>query len=170
MNLSLVLGDITAEHVDAVVNAANSSLSGGGGVDGAIHRAAGPRLMAECRRLRREVLPDGLPTGEAIAMPGYDLPARWVIATVGPVWSDAQADRRRPLLASAYRRSLEVADEIGASTVAFPSISTGVYGWPVEDAARVAVGTVSAFTGAVAEVRFVLFTQQAYDAFAAVAS
>ncbi len=168
MNLSLVLGDITREHVDAVVNAANSSLTGGGGVDGAIHRAAGPRLLDECRRLRREVLPDGLPTGEAVALPGFDLPARWVIATVGPVWSQAQADRRRPLLASAYRRSLEVADEVGAASVAFPAISAGVYGWPLDDAARVAVETVGAYAGDVDDVRFVLFTEAAYDAFAAV--
>lgn len=166
MNLSLVLGSITDEHVDAVVNAANSALSGGGGVDGAIHRAAGPRLLEECRRLRREVLPDGLPTGEAIAMPGFDLPARWVIATVGPVWSAAQADRRRPLLASAYRRSLEVAGEVGATSIAFPSISTGAYGWPLADAARVAVDTVSSSAGRISTVRFVLFTHQAYDAFA----
>jgi O-acetyl-ADP-ribose deacetylase (regulator of RNase III) len=170
VTLSLVLGSITDEQVDAVVNAANSALSGGGGVDGAIHRAAGPRLMDECRRLRREVLPDGLPTGEAIGMPGFDLPAQWVIATVGPVWSEAQADRRRPLLASAYRRSLEVADELGASSIAFPSISTGVYGWPVQDAARVAVDVVSSHDGAVEDVRFVLFTQQVYDVFAAVMS
>lgn len=167
MNLSLVLGSITDQHVDAVVNAANSSLSGGGGVDGAIHRAAGPRLLDECRRLRREVLPDGLPTGEAVAMPGFDLPARWVIATVGPVWSEGQADHRRPLLASAYRCCLEVADEVGATSVAFPSISTGVYGWPVLDAARVAVDTVSSYDGAITDVRFVLFTQHVYDAFAA---
>jgi O-acetyl-ADP-ribose deacetylase (regulator of RNase III) len=170
VNLSLRLGDITDEDADAIVNAANASLSGGGGVDGAIHRAAGTRLMEECRRLRRDVLPDGLPTGEAIAMPGYDLPARWVIATVGPVWSEAQAEHRRPLLASAYRCSLEVADEVGATSIAFPSISTGVYGWPVEDAARVAVQTVSSYRGTVEDVRFVLFTQQVYDAFAAVVS
>lgn len=170
MNLSLVVGSITDERVDAVVNAASSALSGGGGVDGAIHRAAGPRLMDECRRLRREVLPDGLPAGEAIAMPGFGLPARWVIATVGPVWSVAQADRRRPLLASAYRRSLEVADGVGARSVAFPSISTGAYGWPLADAARVAIDAVSSYDGAIDDVRFVLFTQQAYDVFAAAAS
>ncbi|MGH3743427.1 MAG: O-acetyl-ADP-ribose deacetylase [Mycobacteriales bacterium] len=170
MNLSLVLGSITDEQVDAVVNAANSSLSGGGGVDGAIHRAAGPRLMDECRRLRRDVLPDGLPAGEAIAMPGFDLAARWVIATVGPVWSETQAERRRPLLASAYTRSLEVADQVGATSVAFPSISTGAYGWPMADAARVAIEAVSAYEGRIDDVRFVLFHQQAYDAFAAAAS
>lgn len=170
MNLSLALGNITDEQVDAIVNAANSSLTGGGGVDGAMHRAAGPRLMDECRRVRREVLPGGLPTGEAIALPGFDLPARWVIATVGPVWSEAQADRRRPLLASAYRRSLEVADEVGATSIAFPSISTGAYGWPLADAARVAVDTVSTYSGAIGEVRFVLFSQQAYEVFAAAAS
>lgn len=170
MTLSLVLGSITDERVDALVNAANSSLSGGGGVDGAIHRAAGPRLMDECRRLRREVLPDGLPTGEAVAMPGFDLRARWVVATVGPVWTPAQADRRRPLLAAAYRRSLEVAEEVGARSIAFPSISTGAYGWPLEDAARVAVETISSYAGAVDDVRIVLFTPRAYDAFAAVAA
>ncbi len=170
MNLSLVVGDVTAEDVDAVVNAANSSLSGGGGVDGAVHRAAGPRLMEECRRIRREVLPGGLPTGEAIAMPGFDLVARWVIATVGPVWSEPQASIRRPLLASCYRRSLEVADAIGARSVAFPAISTGAYGWPMRDAARVAIGAVTAYAGAVDDVRFVLATTRAYEIFAAAAS
>lgn len=163
----MVTGDITRERTDAVVNAANSGLLGGGGVDGAIHTAAGPRLLAECRRLRETALPQGLPTGDAVAMPGFDLPARWVIATVGPVWSAAVADERRPLLASAYRRSLEVADEIGARSVAFPAISTGVYGWPKDDAARVALGAVRAYEGRVEEVRFVLFSQRDRDVFAA---
>lgn len=170
MSLSLLVGDLTAEDVDAVVNAANSSLSGGGGVDGALHLVAGPRLMAECLRIRRELLPEGLPTGEAIAMPGFDLPARWVIATVGPVWSETQASVRRPLLAACYARSLVVAEQVGARSVAFPAISTGVYGWPMRDAARVAVAAVSAYTGPVDDVRFVLRTQQAYDIFAAAAA
>jgi O-acetyl-ADP-ribose deacetylase (regulator of RNase III) len=170
VNLSLSVGDITDEQVDAVVNAANRSLTGGGGVDGAIHRAAGPALLEECRRIRREVLPDGLPVGEAIAMPGYALTARWVIATVGPVWSEPQATRRRRQLASSYRRSLEVAQELGAASVAFPAISTGAYGWPFRDAARVALDAVAAHAGSVDDVRFVLSTPAAYEIFAAAAS
>lgn len=167
MKLSAVMGDITRQDTYAVVNAANSGLLGGGGVDGAIHAAAGPRLLAECRRLRETVLTQGLSTGDAVAMPGFDLRARWVIATVGPVWSAAEADLRRPLLASAYRRSLEVADEVGARSVAFPAISTGVYGWPKDDAAWVALDSVRSYDGDVEEVRFVLFSQRDHDVFAA---
>ncbi|MEU7099651.1 O-acetyl-ADP-ribose deacetylase [Streptomyces longwoodensis] len=162
--LTLVQGDITRQSVDAIVNAANSSLLGGGGVDGAIHRRGGPDILAECRRLRASRYGRGLPTGRAVATTAGNLDARWVIHTVGPVWSDTED--RSGLLASCYRESLRVADELGARTVAFPAISTGVYGWPLDDGARIAVGTVRAADTAVEEVRFVLFDQRAHAAFA----
>jgi O-acetyl-ADP-ribose deacetylase (regulator of RNase III) len=162
--LTLVQGDITRQSVDAIVNAANSSLLGGGGVDGAIHRRGGPDILAECRRLRASRYGRGLPTGRAVATTAGNLDARWVIHTVGPVWSDTED--RSGLLASCYRESLRVADELGARTVAFPAISTGVYGWPLDDGARIAVGTVRATDTAVEEVRFVLFDERAHDAFA----
>ncbi|MFI1001964.1 O-acetyl-ADP-ribose deacetylase [Streptomyces galbus] len=161
--LTLVRGDITRQSVDAIVNAANSSLLGGGGVDGAIHRRGGPDILEECRRLRASRYGRGLPTGRAVATTAGNLDARWVIHTVGPVWSDTED--RSALLASCYRESLRVADELGARTVAFPAISTGVYGWPLDDGARIAVETVRATDTAVEEVRFVLFDQRAHDAF-----
>ncbi|MET7922103.1 O-acetyl-ADP-ribose deacetylase [Streptomyces avermitilis] len=163
--LTLVRGDITEQSVDAVVNAANSSLLGGGGVDGAIHRRGGPDILAACRDLRASHYGGGLPTGAAVATTAGRLPARWVIHTVGPVWS-AHEDRSA-LLASCYVRSLAVADELGAATVAFPAISTGVYGWPMDDAALIAVEAVRGAETAVGEVRFVLFDEAAYGAFAA---
>ncbi|CAL9400197.1 O-acetyl-ADP-ribose deacetylase [Streptomyces sp. enrichment culture] len=163
--ITLVQGDITREHADAIVNAANSSLLGGGGVDGAIHRRGGPAILAECRRLRAGHLGKGLPTGRAVATTAGDLDARWVIHTVGPVHS--AAEDRSDLLASCYRESLRVADELGARTVAFPAISTGVYRWPLDDAARIAVETVGTTETSVTEVRFVLFDDRAYEAFAA---
>ncbi|MFJ6913030.1 O-acetyl-ADP-ribose deacetylase [Streptomyces sp. NPDC101133] len=163
--ITLVQGDITREHADAIVNAANSSLLGGGGVDGAIHRRGGPAILAECRRLRAGHLGKGLPTGRAVATTAGDLDARWVIHTVGPVHS--AAEDRSVLLASCYRESLRVADELGARTVAFPAISTGVYRWPLDDAARIAVETVRAAETSVTEVRFVLFDDRAHQAFAA---
>ena len=167
-DIEAVRGDITRQDVDAIVNAANSSLLGGGGVDGAIHRAAGPELLAACRRIRADDLPDGLPAGDAVATPGFRLAARHVIHTVGPVWS--RTEDRTAVLASAYRRSIEVAAALGIRSVAFPAISAGVYGWPVDDAARVAVAAVRA---AVAEgaadgiglVRFVLFSDAVLAAF-----
>ncbi|MYS88815.1 MULTISPECIES: O-acetyl-ADP-ribose deacetylase [Streptomyces] len=162
--IELVQGDITRESVDAVVNAANSSLLGGGGVDGAIHRRGGPAILEECRKLRASRYGKGLPTGQAVATTAGDLDARWVIHTVGPVFSTTED--RSALLASCYRESLRVADELGARTVAFPAISTGIYGWPVDDGARIAVETVRAADTAVEEVRFVLFDEQAYEAFA----
>ncbi len=164
--ITLALGDITEQHVDAVVNAANSSLLGGGGVDGAIHSRGGPAVLAECRQLRAGRYPDGLPTGQAIATTAGDLPARWVIHTVGPVYS--QSEDRSELLASCYRESLRVADEVGAQTVAFPAVSTGVYGWPLDDAARIALTTVSNTRTSVHEVRLVLFSTKALDVFRAV--
>ncbi|MFF7788631.1 O-acetyl-ADP-ribose deacetylase [Streptomyces sp. NPDC007991] len=162
--IELAQGDITRESVDAIVNAANSSLLGGGGVDGAIHRRGGPAILQECRRLRASRYGKGLPTGQAVATTAGDLDARWVIHTVGPVHS--ATEDRSALLASCYRESLRVADELGARTVAFPAVSTGVYGWPMDDGARIAVETVRAADTAVEEVRFVLFDEQAYQAFA----
>ncbi|MFJ7131028.1 O-acetyl-ADP-ribose deacetylase [Streptomyces sp. NPDC098101] len=164
MRIVLVRGDITAEAVDAVVNAANSSLLGGGGVDGAIHRKGGPEILAACRELRRSRYGKGLATGRAVATTAGRLPARHVIHTVGPVWS--RDEDRSELLASCYRESLRVADELGARTVAFPAVSTGVYGWPMADGARIAVATVRATRTEVEEVRFVLFDETAYQAFA----
>ncbi|MEV6317610.1 O-acetyl-ADP-ribose deacetylase [Streptomyces sp. NPDC051776] len=164
-NITLSMGDITDQTVDAVVNAANSSLLGGGGVDGAIHRGGGPEILQECRTLRASRYEDGLPAGQAAATTAGRLPARWVVHTVGPVWSDSED--RSETLASCYRESLRVADELGARTVAFPAISTGVYRWPLEDAARIALSAVrDAKTTVVTEARFVLFGREAYDAFA----
>ncbi|MEU9921494.1 O-acetyl-ADP-ribose deacetylase [Streptomyces griseoluteus] len=161
--ITLVQGDITEQRVDAIVNAANSSLLGGGGVDGAIHRRGGPAILAACRDLRASHYGGGLPTGEAVATTAGDLPAEWVIHTVGPVWQGPGSDPA--LLASCYRESLRVADELGARTVAFPAISTGVYRWPVEEAARVAVETVRAADTGVEEVRFVLFDGGTFGVF-----
>jgi O-acetyl-ADP-ribose deacetylase len=166
MDIVLVEGDITEQDVDAVVNAANPSLLGGGGVDGAIHRRGGPAILEQCRALRADRLPRGLPAGEAVATAAGRLPARWVIHTVGPVY--AEGEDRSGVLASAYRESLRVAEELGAATVAFPAVSAGVYGWPLDDAARIAVTTVRAHQPrSVQQVRFVLFNRHAYDAFAA---
>ncbi|MGI5166872.1 O-acetyl-ADP-ribose deacetylase [Spirillospora sp. CA-253888] len=163
MEITLVRGDITRQDVDAVVNAANSSLLGGGGVDGAIHRRGGPAILEECRKLRASHYGGGLPTGQAVATTGGNLPARWVVHTVGPVYS--RTEDRSALLASCYREALRVADDLEVSSIAFPAISAGIYGWPMDDAARIAVGTVRATPTKVAEARFVLFTQDAYEAF-----
>ena len=162
-NIALLEGDITKQEVDAIVNAANGSLMGGGGVDGAIHRGGGPSILAECREIRRTTHPDGLPTGMAVATTAGDLPARWVIHTVGPVY--ARSEDRSALLASCHTESLRVADELGARTVAFPAISTGVYGYPLAEAAGVAIEAVRGAESAVEEVRFVLFGRDAYEAF-----
>lgn len=163
MEISVVRGDITEQHVDAIVNAANSSLLGGGGVDGAIHRRGGPENLAECRRLRASQYGKGMPTGQAVATTAGSLPARWVIHTVGPVY--AGAEDPAGLLASCHRESLRVADSLGARTVAFPAISTGVYGYPVDEAANVAMWTVARTESRVEEVRFVLFDEKTYAAF-----
>lgn len=175
MQISAHQGDLTTEHVDAVVNAANSTLMGGGGVDGALHRAAGPTLLEECRRVRAARWHDGLPVGEAVATGAGELPARWVIHTVGPNRHRGQTDPA--LLASCFRRSLEVAAQVGARSVAFPAISAGVYGWDPAEVADVAVATVREYAaaragspsspgesgdageaGGIDEVRFVLFS------------
>jgi len=161
-------GDITTVAADAIVNAANSSLLGGGGVDGAIHRAGGPEILAACRELRAGTLPDGLPAGQAVATTAGRLPARWVIHTVGPVYS--HAEDRSATLASCYRESLRVADELGARTVAFPAVSAGVYGWPMDDAARIAVRTVTETPTGVETAVFVLFNDAAKVAFDAALS
>jgi len=165
--IRLVEGNITRQEVDAIVNAANPSLMGGGGVDGAIHRAGGPAILEECGEIRRSRYPDGLPTGQAVATTAGNLPARWVIHAVGPIYGEV--DDPSGLLASCHTESLRLADELGATTVAFPAISTGVYGYPLDDAAEVAVGAVRGAEPSISvkEVRFVLFGRKAFEAFEA---
>ncbi|MFD1506387.1 O-acetyl-ADP-ribose deacetylase [Georgenia yuyongxinii] len=186
MKIEALLGDITTQQVGAVVNAANSSLLGGGGVDGAIHRAAGPELLEECLQLRRTELPDGLPVGEAVPTAGYRLPARWIIHTVGPNAHRGQTDPG--LLAACFTSSLQVAADLRVPTVAFPAISAGAYGWPADTVARIAVDAVRTFAArqevrdgqqvcgptvtdvgeaTLTEVRFVLFDEEVLAAFAA---
>jgi len=157
-----VQGDIVRERVDAIVNAANNTLLGGGGVDGAIHRAAGPKLLEECRRIRKTTRRDGLPVGEAVTTGGHDLPARWVIHTVGPNRNRGQTDPE--LLASCFRACLDEARRVGARSIAFPAISGGAYGWEMADVARIAVSTVRENPG-LDLVRFVLFSEAALAAF-----
>lgn len=162
--ISLVKGDITEQRVDAVVNAANRSLLGGGGVDGAIHRRGGPAILEACRELRATTLPDGLPVGDAVATTAGDLPARWVIHTVGPVYGtpdDAGS------LARCHISALAVADELAARSIAFPAISTGAFGYPVGPAAVIAVTAVRGASTSLSEVRFVLYDDDALDAFEA---
>lgn len=159
--IEVVQADITAQRVDAVVNAANSSLLGGGGVDGAIHRRGGPAILAACRALRATTLPHGLAEGAAVATTAGDLPARWVIHTVGPRFSPHED--RSELLRACYRRSLAVADELGAGTVAFPLISAGAFGWPRADAVAQAVDAVRATPTNVDVVRFVAFDAAVAD-------
>ena len=158
MRIELVEGDITRQEVDAVVNAANSAMRGGGGVDGAIHRAGGPSVLEDC--VRR--FPDGLATGDAGWTKAGDLPARWVIHVVGPNHRAGQTDRS--LLTSCYARALEVADELGARTVAFPLVSAGIYGWPMDDAVDAAVSTLQAADTRVEEARIVAFGREAAEA------
>ena len=163
--LSAIVGDITRIEVDAIVNAAKSSLAGGGGVDGAIHRAAGPELVAACLPLAP------CPTGEARATPGFLLPAKWVIHTVGPVWQGGTAGEAE-LLAACYRNSLEAAASVGARSVVFPGISTGIYGYPVEQATQTAIKTINAFiaerTEAFESVSLIWLTEAEAQAAAAV--
>ena len=156
MRIDLLRGDITRLSADAIVNAAKSSLLGGGGVDGAIHRAGGPAILAACRELRAGPLPDGLPTGHAVATTAGDLAARWVIHTVGPVWHGG-GQGEAPLLAACYRHSIELAARQGARTIAFPAISTGVYGYPKAPAAAIAVAAVRAAVAAHAGIDEVVF-------------
>jgi O-acetyl-ADP-ribose deacetylase (regulator of RNase III) len=164
-----VLGDITAVDADVIVNAANPGLLGGGGVDGAIHRAAGPAVLAECRAIVARLPERRLPRGQAVATTAGRLPARWLVHTAGPIWSATQD--RSAVLRSCYAESLRVADGLGARSVAFPAISAGIYGWPVDDAARQAVaGVRQAVVEHVAEVRFVLFSEPVLAAFAAALS
>jgi O-acetyl-ADP-ribose deacetylase len=162
-SITLVRGDITAQHADAIVNAANSSLLGGGGVDGAIHRRGGEAILEACRELRAARYGRGLPTGQAVATTAGDLDARWVIHTVGPVYSGEED--RSELLADCHRNVLRICDELGARTVAFPAISTGVYGWPMADAARIALTTVTATPTVVDEIVFVLYDEAALGTF-----
>jgi O-acetyl-ADP-ribose deacetylase (regulator of RNase III) len=159
--ITIVRGDITDQEVDAIVNAANSSLLGGGGVDGAIHRAGGPEILAECRELRQTRYADGLPAGRAVATTAGRLRARWVIHTVGPVW--AKRTDRSDILRSCYVESLRVAAELTATSIAFPAISTGLYRWPLDDAARIAVDAVR--DAPIEDVRFVVFDAAAETAF-----
>jgi O-acetyl-ADP-ribose deacetylase (regulator of RNase III) len=157
MQVTVVRGDITQQQVDAVVNAANSRMRGGGGVDGAIHRAGGPAVLADC--IAR--FPDGLPTGQAGWTTGGDLPAQWVIHVVGP--NHAAGQRDRTLLTSCYTNALRVADELGARTIAFPLVSAGIYGWPLEDAVAAAVDTLRGTPTAVEEARIVAFSAEVHD-------
>jgi O-acetyl-ADP-ribose deacetylase len=166
MAVRLIEGDITAFPADAIVNAANNGLLGGGGVDGAIHRAGGPAILAECRRIRADLLPDGLPTGQAVATTAGNLPARWVIHTVGPIYRGSPDDAE--LLASAHRTSIARARELGARSIAFPAISTGVYGYPVELAAPIAVAEARAADDL--DITFVLFSASTLAAFRAAAN
>ncbi|WP_265522288.1 O-acetyl-ADP-ribose deacetylase [Oerskovia flava] len=165
-DLSARQGDITTATTDAIVNAANSSLLGGGGVDGAIHAAAGPGLLDACRELRRTTLPDGLGVGDAVVTPGFDLPARWVVHTVGPNRHRGERDPR--LLASCFTRSLDEAARVGATSASFPAVSAGVYGWDAREVAEVAVTAVRSWDGSgVDSVQFVLFSPAVLAAFRA---
>jgi O-acetyl-ADP-ribose deacetylase (regulator of RNase III) len=162
VRVEVVQGDITEQDVDAIVNAANSSLLGGGGVDGAIHRKGGPAILAECRELRSSPYRDGLPAGQAVATTAGNLPARWVIHTVGPVY-EAGRDQGETLRAC-YTSALAVADGLGAKTIAFPLISAGAYGWPLDDAVRQALDTLGSARTEVEAARLVLFGDDAYAA------
>jgi O-acetyl-ADP-ribose deacetylase (regulator of RNase III) len=165
--LELIQGDITDVEADAIVNAANSTLLGGSGVDGAIHRKGGPRILEECKRIRATEWPDGLPTGKAVITSGGNLKARYVIHTVGPVWLGG-FHVEAELLKQAYRNTLKLAVSKGLKTVAFPSISTGAYGYPIEEASRIAISTVKAFLekeDRLERVIFVLFSERDFEVY-----
>lgn len=162
-DLRIIEGDLTHQEVDAVVNAANSSLLGGGGVDGAIHAAAGPELLEACRGLRSDRFPDGLQVGDAVATPAFRLPAEWIVHTVGPNRHAGQTDPA--LLASCFRRSLEVADEVGARSVAFPAVSAGIYGWNPETVARLGLREAAEYDGGIRQITFVLFSARLVEVF-----
>jgi O-acetyl-ADP-ribose deacetylase (regulator of RNase III) len=169
--IELVIGDITQQDVDVVVNAANSSLLGGGGVDGAIHRKGGPEILNACRKLRAGHYGRGLKTGQAVATTAGNLPATWVIHTVGPVWSNTED--RSVLLADCHRNALRVATELGARSIAFPAISTGIYRWPIPSAAEIALNTTTTAlpdSPNIRTARFVLYDEASYDIFHTVAS
>ena len=155
MKIELIQGDITTVEVDAVVNAANHSLLGGGGVDGAIHRRGGKAILEECKKIRAEQFPDGLPTGQSVATTAGDLPARWVIHTVGPTF--AKTKDKSDQLRSCYRTSLAIADELGARTIAFPLISSGIYRWPKDDAIRQALQVLRTAETTVEQATLVLY-------------
>ena len=161
--IDLLRGDITEFRADAIVNAANSSLMGGGGVDGAIHGAGGPSILTQTRRLRASQFPDGLPAGQAVSTNAGNLPAKWVIHTVGPVYSTEED--RSETLKKCYVASMELADKLSAASVAFPAISAGVYGWPMDDAARIAIEAVRSTDTHIEVVTFVLFSGDALKAF-----
>jgi O-acetyl-ADP-ribose deacetylase len=161
--IDLLRGDITEFAADAIVNAANSTLFGGGGVDGAIHRVGGPQILTETQRLRETQFTDGLPAGQAVSTNAGNLPAKWVIHTVGPVF-DADDDRSETLT-SCYISSLELADMLSATTVSFPAISAGAYGWPIDDAARIAIEAVRSTDTHIELVTFVLYSDEAMRAF-----
>jgi O-acetyl-ADP-ribose deacetylase (regulator of RNase III) len=158
MDITVERGDITSQRVDAIVNAANTAMRGGGGVDGAIHRAGGPAVLADCV----ERFPDGLATGEAGWTTAGDLPARWVVHVVGPDYTRGQTDRA--LLTSCYSNALAVCDELGAESVAFPLVSAGIYGWPLSDAAAAAVETLRSTPSRVKQARLIAYSEAAYDA------
>jgi len=163
----LVQGDITEQDTDAIVNAANSSLMGGGGVDGAIHRIGGPKILEECKRIRATEWPDGLPTGKAVITSGGNLKAKHVIHTVGPVWHGGVSGESE-LLAEAYRNSLKLAVSKGLKTIAFPSISTGAYGYPIEKASEIAIATVKEFLekeDKLDRIVFVLFSRHDFEVY-----
>ncbi len=169
--IRLVQGDITEIEADAIVNAANPSLLGGGGVDGAIHRKGGPKILEECKRIRATEWPEGLPTGKAVITSGGNLKAKYVIHTVGPIWHGGASNEQR-FLEDAYRNSLKLAFSKGLKTIAFPSISTGAYGYPIEEASRIALKTVRDFLKSENEldmVMFVLFSERDFEIYKSVA-
>ncbi|MBS7631762.1 O-acetyl-ADP-ribose deacetylase [Candidatus Bathyarchaeota archaeon] len=165
--LKILQGDITEQDTDAIVNAANPSLMGGGGVDGAIHRKGGPKILEECRKIRAAAWPKGLPTGKAVITTGGRLKAKYVIHTVGPVWRGGSRDEAKSL-AEAYMNSLRLAVDKGLRSISFPSISTGAYGYPIDEACKVAVSTVIDFltnNGRIDEVRFILFSSRDFEVY-----